>query len=133
MTALAPSNGAKDVVQKTTTTKSVLVILMSFTDSPAVPFSQAQVQSVFAGGTGEVVARTPEMVGPVTVVALSRDGATLFAASEGPAKVGWERIDGLAHGRREGVLLRQMGRSLDDDAEHVGSSEKKRARGLKRL
>ena len=46
---------------------------------------------VFAAATGEVVARTPEMVGPVTVVALSGDGETLFAVSEGPAKLGWER------------------------------------------
>ncbi len=37
---------------KAVASKSVLVILMTFTDSPAVPFTQAQVQSVFAGGTG---------------------------------------------------------------------------------
>ncbi|HVF62701.1 MAG TPA: hypothetical protein VNE58_01745 [Casimicrobiaceae bacterium] len=31
---------------------SVLVILMTFTDSPAIPFTHAEVQSVFAGGAG---------------------------------------------------------------------------------
>jgi hypothetical protein len=33
-------------------TDKVLVILMTFTDSPAIPFTPTHVQSVFAGGTG---------------------------------------------------------------------------------
>ncbi|MEP7206430.1 MAG: FG-GAP-like repeat-containing protein [Casimicrobiaceae bacterium] len=42
---------SKDMV-KAVRTSSTLVILMTFTDSPAAPFTQAQVQSVFAGGPG---------------------------------------------------------------------------------
>jgi hypothetical protein len=34
-------------------TDKVLVILMTFTDSPAIPFTQTQVQTVFAGGAGQ--------------------------------------------------------------------------------
>ncbi len=37
---------------KATTTDKVLVILMRFTDSPAQPFTQAQVQATMAGGPG---------------------------------------------------------------------------------
>ena len=37
---------------KATKTDNVLVILMRFTDSPAQPFTQAQVQAVVAGGPG---------------------------------------------------------------------------------
>lgn len=37
---------------KAGTTSATLVILMTFTDSPAVPFTQSQVQGTFAGGPG---------------------------------------------------------------------------------
>lgn len=52
ITILALPSDAKAVVAKALKTNTVLVILMSFTDSPPLPFTQAQVQSVFAGGPG---------------------------------------------------------------------------------
>lgn len=52
VTALSPTDGKDAVVAKATRTNAALVILMTFSDSGAAPFSQAQVQSVFAGGAG---------------------------------------------------------------------------------
>ncbi len=52
ITILALPPEPKSLFEKALKTNSVLVILMTFTDSPALPFTQAQVQSVFAGGAG---------------------------------------------------------------------------------
>ena len=51
ITAL-PAGEPKALTAKALKTNNVLVILMTFNDSGATPFTQAQVQSVFAGGTG---------------------------------------------------------------------------------
>lgn len=52
ITALPDPEPVAKVQQKATKTDNLLVILMRFTDSPAQPFTQAQVQAVVAGGPG---------------------------------------------------------------------------------
>ncbi|MEP6658154.1 MAG: hypothetical protein ABJC33_13015, partial [Betaproteobacteria bacterium] len=49
--ALPPAGNPKGLA-KAVTTNNALVILMTFSDSPAVPFTPANVQAVFAGGPG---------------------------------------------------------------------------------
>ena len=50
--SLARSESSSKVDEKATVTNNVLVILIRFADSGAQPFTQAQVQSTFAGGAG---------------------------------------------------------------------------------
>jgi hypothetical protein len=50
--ALAPPATEDKVATKAVTTNKVLVILIRFTDSPASPFTQAQVQTSYGGGAG---------------------------------------------------------------------------------
>ena len=50
--ALPTQTSLQTDLAKATTTNNVLVILMTFTDSPAVPFSKSEVQGVFSGGPG---------------------------------------------------------------------------------
>ncbi len=47
-----PPAGNQKAIEKAVTTNNALVILMTFSDSPAVPFTPANVQAVFAGGPG---------------------------------------------------------------------------------
>ncbi len=49
-----PAPEPKALAAKTVRTNSVLVVLMTFTDSGATPFTQAQVQNVFATGSASV-------------------------------------------------------------------------------
>ena len=77
-------------------TDKVLVILMTFTDSPAIPFTQTQVQTVFAGdaGSGSVAQFFNEasfglqVLAPTVTTWLATSVAT-------PASCNWSQIGNL--------------------------------------
>ncbi len=88
-----PQVSLQELLAKAPTTNNVLVILMTFTDSPAIPFTQAQVQSVFAGGpgTGSVaqyfseVSFGQQFLNPVVTPWLATNAAT-------PAGCNWQQM-----------------------------------------
>jgi len=91
---LPPQTSLQTDLAKAPTTNNVLVILMSFTDSAGQPFTQAQVQSVFAGGSGSVAAYFNEvsfgqqLVNPTVTSWLSINAAT-------PAGCNWQQMGTL--------------------------------------
>ena len=77
-----------------TRTNNALVILMTFTDSPAIPFSQAQVQTVFSGTTGSVaqyfseVSFGQQLLNPTVTAWLATNAAT-------PSGCNWQQMGTL--------------------------------------